>query len=425
MKPVSSRYVWYVIVLLAFVNVFNYMDRMALAVLLPSIKADLKLSDGQLGLLVGLAFSLFYAICGIPIARWADRGVRRNIIAMALATWSIMTALSGAAQNFWHLFLARMGVGMGEAGGLAPSQSILCDYVPLQRRSGIFAIQGFGAVIGVMSGMALAGWLGATIGWRWAFVVLGIPGVAFALLVKLTLREPLRGALDGAPDAGDQPSLSRTLGFLWRCRTYRLLTVLYALNGFAQYGLNQWWPSFYARIFELSLVSVGAKLGIAMGIGQAIGLLIGGAIANKAARRDVRLPLVIGAAATALALPAALGCLFVPSAPASIFLAALTALFWSVSNGPLVATAVSIVSSRMRATAGAVNILFAAVLGLGLGPLCVGVLSDLLTPSLGVQALRYALLAPVAVLPLMAVILYVASQALPNDLKGIGASTHV
>lgn len=421
MKPASSRYVWYVILLLFAVNVCNYVDRTALAVLLPLIKADLQLSDGQSGLLIGLGFSVFYAICGIPIARWADRGVRRNIIVIALTTWSIMTALSGAARNFWHLFAARIGIGAGEAGCLPPSQSLLCDYVPLQRRSGVFAIHSAGLVAGMMLGMALSGWLGETVGWRWTFVVLGIPGIALAMLVRFTLREPVRGSFDACTD--DQPALSfsEVIAFLWQCRTYRLLTLLGATNGFVQYGLNQWWPSFYVRVFELSPSFVGLYLGMAIGAGSGIGLLIGGLLANKAARRDIRYPLMIGAAATALALPAALSSLFVPSATASIGLVSLATLFWSVSNGPIIASLMSIVLPRMRATAGSINIFFTSVLGFGLGPLCVGLLSDGLAPTLGMNALRYALVAPVCFIPVMVFILYAAAQRLPTDLKAAGS----
>ncbi len=417
-RPMAGH-VWYVVSLLTLVNVFNYTDRMALAVLAPAIKKDLELSDAQLGLLVGLAFSLFYAVCGIPIARWADRGIRRNIIALALATWSLMTAASGAAQNFWQLFLARLGVGAGEAGCLPPAWSILCDYVPLKRRPTIFAIHGAGLYAGILVGMVLAGWLGQTIGWRWAFVVLGLPGVAVALIVRLTLREPERGALDGGA-VKDVAPLGRTLRALWQCRTYRALIALYVLNGFMQYGLHQWWPSFYARIFGLSLSSVGISLGMAVGAGSGIGILIGGLLASKAADRDIRLPLLIGAGATALALPSALGSLFVPYPYVSIFFVLLTSVLWGVSNGPVAAALNSVMAPGVRATASALTVVFASVFGFALGPFCVGVLSDLLAPSLGSESLRYALLAPICMIPLMVMALRAIATRLPEDLAAAG-----
>jgi predicted MFS family arabinose efflux permease len=405
----STRYVAYVIGLLTVVNVFNYMDRMALAVLLPSIKADLDLSDAQLGLLTGLAFSVFYAICGIPLARWADRGVRRNIIAMVLGVWSVMTALTGIAQHYWQLFAARVGVGAGEAGCLPPAQSILCDCVPLEKRSGAYAIHTFGLYAGMMVGMLLAGWLAETIGWRMTFVVLGIPGVVLALVVRGTLREPVRGFFDNVASEGPGLSLRETLKFLWRCRTYRLLTLFGVTNGFLQYGLNQWWPSFYARIYGLTLATTGTYLGLAIGAGSAVGLLTG-----------VQLPLKIGAWATMLALPVVLMSLFAPSAPVSIALVALTALLWSVSNGASAAATFSIVVPRVRATAASVSIFFTSVLGFGLGPFSVGVLSSVLSPTLGSEGLRVALLLPTCMLPVMVVALLAAAKRLPDDLLAVG-----
>src|SRR5882757_176909 len=163
-------YVWYVIGLLSVVNSFNYMDRMALSVLAPDIQADLKFSDAQLGLLTGFAFALLYATCGIPVAIWADRGNRCSIVALALATWSVMTALSGSAHGFFQMFLSRVGVGIGEAGGLAPAQSVICDYVPPKRRSGAFAVHTSGVYVGLVVGMSAAGRLSEAIGWRWTFV---------------------------------------------------------------------------------------------------------------------------------------------------------------------------------------------------------------------------------------------------------------
>jgi predicted MFS family arabinose efflux permease len=419
----SPAYVWYVVILLSVVNVFNSMDRMALAVLAPHIKADLHLSDGQLGLLTGFAFAVFYAICGVPIARWADRGIRRNITALALATWSAMTALSGAALNFWHLFIARVGVGAGEAGGLAPALSLICDYVPPKRRPGVIAIHSIGLISGMMVGMGLASRLGEAIGWRWTFVVIGTPGLLFALIVRFTLREPARGFFDVDRERQeDSASFIGTLAVLWREKTYRLLMFVSVLNGFIQYGFSQWWPSFYARVFGVELAVVGVYLGLAIGVGSGIGLLLGGFLSNRAARRDIRLPLMIGAAAIVLAVPAALGSLFVSSATTSIVLVSVTVLLWSVQSAPVVATVYGTAPATMRATAGAVMTFFTSVLGFGLGPVCVGFLSDILSKTVGVEALRYALLAPALLLPFMAMGTYAAAKALTKN--GRSAAAH-
>ena len=418
----SRAYVWYVILLLSVVNACNYMDRMALAVLSPLIQSDLHLSDSQLGLLVGFAFSLFYAICGIPIARWADRGIRRDIIAVAVATWSVMTALCGAAQNFWHLFLARVGVGAGEAGSIAPGASIACDYVPVSRRSGALAVMAFGTAVGILVGMALAGLLGEKIGWRWTFVALGLPGVLLALLVKLTLKEPRRGTFDANNASVDatQTSLRATAITLWQCRSYRLITLFLVVNGFVQYGLNQWWPSFYAREFSLGLSTLGLYLGLAVGVSSGLGVLIGGVIGMKSAQRDITLPLKITAAVLALSMLTALSSLFVSSVEASIALVAITGLFWGVSNGPVLSAQYSVVHPSIRATAGSMTIFLTSVLGFGLGPLSVGFVSDLLAPDLGTQSLRYALVCPILLTALMIFALLAVCKVLRADLAMAG-----
>lgn len=422
MNTHSAVYTWYVVILLAVVNAFNFMDRMALAVLAPLIKKDLHLSDSQLGLLIGFAFSLFYALCGIPVARLADRGVRRNVIVVALVTWSLMTALNGAAQNFWHLFLARMGVGVGESGCTPPAQSMICDYVPPERRSGMFAIHSFGLYVGMMVGLGLAGGLAEAVGWRWTFVILGLPGVILAAIVRLTLREPPRGVFEPDAQTEVREPFTEVLRILWQRRTFRRLFLFMAANGFAQFGLNQWLPSFYSRVLGLSLSHAGVYLGIAIGVSAALGLLMGGLFANMMTRRNGALPLRHCAWAALLALPAVLGALFVPSPNVSLLLISLATLLWSFPNGAVTAALYSVIAPRMRATAGSMVIFAIAVLGSGLGPLSVGVISDLLTPALGVQALRYGLLAPVSLIPVMAMLLLLTARVLPHDLKALGQS---
>jgi predicted MFS family arabinose efflux permease len=417
----SRSYVLYVVGLLSVVNLFAYMDRMALAVLAPSIKAELHLSDSQLGLLTGFAFAAVYAICGIPIARWADCGVRRNVIVTALSAWSTMTALCGMAQNIWQLFLARFGVGAGEAGCFPPAQSIICDYVRPERRSSAFALHSFGAYAGIMVGMTLAGMLAGTIGWRATFLALGIPGIALAVIVALTLKEPKRGAYD-ALTAGDvRFSFRETLRYLWSCKTYRLLVVFDVLGGFIQYGLNQWWPSFYERSFDMSVAAVGAYLGTAIGVGSGLGILIGGFTASAVAKHDVRLPLKFGAVMTLIAFPTCLASLLVSSATVSLWMVTITGFLWALSYGPMVAAFYSVIRPRMRATAGATGILIQSFLGFGLGPLCVGIASDLLAPMHGAESLRYALLIPASLVPFMAVTLWAATKPLLSDLAVVTA----
>lgn len=415
-NPRSTGYGWYVVVLLSTIYTFSYIDRTALSVLLPLIKQDLHLSDGQLGLLVGFAFFLFYAVCGIPIARWADRGNRSSLIAIMLTIWSLMTMVSGAAQNFWQLLLARVGLGAGEAGCIPAGQSIIADYISVKRRSTAYAITAFGMSSGSMLGLVLAGWLGEAIGWRWTFVALGLPGIVFVLLVKLTLHEPVRGANDGLVGNNSVP-LREAAAILWRCRTYRWALLVFIISGFASAGMWQWWPSFYGRVFGFGSASIGMSLGLAIGAGSAIGTIVGGVVGHKSAQGNIRLPLLVGAIAMGLALPAAVMALLVPSAWGSMVLTFATSLLCGVASGPLVATIQSVTRPRMRATASAFSVFLVSVCGFGLGPFCVGVLSDSLTPLLGIEALRYALLLPACSLAGASAALYAVSKSLPDDLR--------
>jgi len=271
-------------------------------------------------------------------------------------------------------------------------------------------------------GMALAGLLGEKIGWRWTFVALGLPGVLLALLVKLTLKEPRRGTFDANNASVDatQTSLRATAITLWQCRSYRLITLFLVVNGFVQYGLNQWWPSFYAREFSLGLSTLGLYLGLAVGVSSGLGVLIGGVIGMKSAQRDITLPLKITAAVLALSMLTALSSLFVSSVEASIALVAITGLFWGVSNGPVLSAQYSVVHPSIRATAGSMTIFLTSVLGFGLGPLSVGFVSDLLAPDLGTQSLRYALVCPILLTALMIFALLAVCKVLRADLAMAG-----
>lgn len=413
--PLSTARICYVIGLLWVVNICNYIDRMALAVLLPSIKKDMVLTDSQLGLLTGLAFSVFYAICGIPIARLADRGVRKTVIAVALAVWSMMTALSGSAQNFAQLFLARVGVGAGEAGSIPPAQSLICDYVRPERRGGVLAFHSTGIFVGMMLSMTLAGGLESSLGWRWTFVALGAPGLLIALVIWGTLDEPRRGRLD--QPAGHQVAdvhIREALTILARIPAYRCVVLFYIFNGFAQYGFNQWWPSLFTRRFDLSASALGFPLGVAIGLGAGIGLIGGGVVANRLIARNHRLPLKIGAAITCFAIPASLWSIFAPSIMSSVFAAGVTVLCWSSSNGALFAATFNMTPPQIRTTAGAIPIFFAAIFGFGLGPLAVGIVSDALTGIAGSSALQYAMIIPALGFPIMAFTLFKAAATLPD-----------
>jgi hypothetical protein len=242
--------------------------------------------------------------------------------------------------------------------------------------------------------------------------VLGVPGIIIALVIRFTLREPARGAQDPVEHQQGRVALRATIAVLWRIKAYRLLVTFAVVNGFTQFGLNQWWPSFYLRTFGVSLATVGTSLGIASGVGLGIGMLLGGLLGNTAAQRDVKLPLVIGAIATCLMLPVGVGSLFTSSPSLSFVLVGIMGLLANIAAAPTMATIYSLVSPHMRATAGAICIFFISAVGFGLGPFCVGLVSDALTPALGSQALRYALLVPLGVMPLGILALWRGAHAL-------------
>ena len=406
----SSRYLWYALSLLFAANLFNYMDRMVISVVLPLIKADLDLSDTQLGVLTGIAFAVFYATFGIPIARWADRGTRRTIVSLAIAVWSAMTVLCGLAQNFLHMMLARFGVGIGEAGCVPPSHSLISDYFPTERRATALGIHTAGATLGIVGGLVLGGYIAETWGWRWAFFVLGAPGLLLAILTRLTLREPTRGAQEERPVDAAQPPLGEVLRYLGRRRSYVHLVIVFAMGSFAAFGIQMWLPSFYVRSFGMSTAEVGFYFGIAFGLGSAMGTLGGGYVADWMGKGDMRKPLlVLGVGASAMTLPLSLGVLLAPWAALALSLN----LVSSTIGG--LAAIQTVADNRVRAIAVAILMFSSSMVGVGLGPLFAGMLSDVLAPRFGDDSLRYSLiiLSTLGVYPI--VHLWLAVRALPRD----------
>lgn len=423
MQPAKMQpYVIYLVGILMVMNILNCMDRIAMAVLMPQIKAELHLTDAQLGLLVGLAFSLFYAGCGLPIARYADRGNRVKVMTASLVVWSLMTAACGAAQNFWHLLLARMGLGAGEAGAMPASSSIITQLVPYDRRSSVFAITTFGGVLGGGLGIALAGWLGPLIGWRWTFVALGAPGLLMAVLVKFSLREPPANVVQ--QEAEPAPiSLKADLGTLWNCRSYRRIVIFLVSAGFISGSHQQWFASFYSRSHGLTSHEIGTWLALASGLGAVVGLFGGGWITDRAARRDIRLPYVIGGSALMLSFPLAVGVLFAPTAQLSLILLGFASVLTTIPMGAAQTTLYSTMPLRLRSMGGATLVFLTGVLGLGLGPLCIGIVSDYLAPQFGNHSLRYALVLPLVVYPVYVWSFFATRVNLAEDLAA-AASGH-
>ncbi|MGE3464546.1 MAG: spinster family MFS transporter, partial [Pseudomonadales bacterium] len=297
----------YALSVLVVVYTFNFIDRQILSILLEPIKQDLGLSDTQLGLLTGFAFALFYATLGIPIARWADQHNRRNLIAAALAVWSAMTALSGFAMNFWHLLIARIGVGVGEAGCSPPAHAMISDYYPPEKRASALGIYSLGIPVGILFGFVAGGWMNEFFGWRAAFFVVGIPGLLLALIVRFTVREPARGMAEGRQDTSEMPTVKETFALLWRKRAFRHMAFGGALTAFVGYGVVNWVPAFFIRSHGMGTGEIGTWLGLILGIPGGIGIAWGGFLADRLGARDTRWYLRLVAVALALAVPFSFG----------------------------------------------------------------------------------------------------------------------
>ena len=416
-REFSRGYRAYVLFVLMGVNVFNYGDRSILGVLIQPIKEELGASDTAMGILTGLAFALFYAICGFPIARLADRGLRVRVIAWAMAFWSVMTAVSGLAGSYWHLLLARIGVGIGEAGGSPPSQALLADYFPIEQRARAIAFFVAGAHIGAFIGTLLAGYIGYEYGWRTAFLVLGAPGVAFALLVRYTVREaPPRGRIESASSPLRSGTLWQASRHLFEGRAFRHLMIAVGILWFSTAGAGLWHAPFLQRSHDLSLKEVGFLLSM-LSIPNLIAVMVGGFIADRMSRRNPAWQVYVPLLGTLISIPFLFGFYLAPTWQWAFASAILAMLAAGVFAGVLLAAVQGLVGPHARALAGAILMFSSNLIGVGLGPFAVGVLSDLLTPTLGDESLRWALVV-MKVLPLLAVYhMWIASRHFTAELR--------
>jgi len=383
---------------------FSYMDRQILAILQEDIKAELLLSDTQLGLLAGFAFAIFYATLGLPVARWADKGNRVNIIGIALALWSAMTAVCGLAQNFVQLLLARIGVGIGEAGSSPPSHSIIADLYPPEKRAGAMGIYSLGVVLGAAGGTMIGGTLAHFFGWRVAMFAVGIPGIVLAVVIKLFVVEPRRGLSDPGhvPSAHTaMPSFGEGFRSLFGNRAAVHLVMGVTLTSLIGYGHTSFGPSFLIRTIgldKLQIASIVAPVGAVCGTLSAV---LGGWLANKAAERwGLHSQAWLVLAMKGVGLP--LSFLFFASSDPWIGIPIYWASLILVNSylGPTFALIQGLAPLRMRALWAAVTLLVINLIGLGLGPTMIGVISDALRPSLGqAEALRWAMLTFAAATP--------------------------
>lgn len=404
-----------VLAMLLLVYIFNFLDRQILAILAAPIQADLGLSDAQMGLLGGIAFALLYSTLAVPLASVADRTSRSWVITISLVIWSGFTAACALAQGFWHIFLARLGVGVGEAGGVAPSYALIGDYFPPQKRSLALAIYSMGIPLGSAGGILAGGWIAATIDWRLAFVVVGCAGIVIAPLFKIVVRDlprPVAAATD-VPDAAKIGTVARLLA---RKPSFWLLSFGSASGSMLGYGILFWKPSLMIRSFGLDLLQTSWFLGALMLVGGVIGTLTGGMLGDRMGARNKawygRLP----AMAYAIATPFFVTAIFMTDNLLLAFLLFLIpqamAYVWL---GPVLTAVQHLVAPAQRSTASALFLLINNLLGLGGGIYVLGQMSDLLAPQFGTESLRWSMIFGQLLYLVAAVLMLLASRRLRQD----------
>ncbi len=396
-SPDSERYHrpayrYYTLAVLTLVYAVNFVDRQLLVILQEPIKSELGLSDAQLGLLTGFAFAIFYVSFGIPIARLADKWIRRNIVSLSLGAWSLMTAVTGYVNGFAQLLLARVGVGIGESGGSPPAHSMISDIFPVAQRATALAVYSTGINLGILVGFLMGGWINEYLGWRAAFKIVGFPGIVLAIIVWLTVREPRRGFSQQVETAAEPPSMIGVIRFLWSRRSFRHLSFATGLQTFSGYGIGNWTPSFLIRSHGMSTAVVGTWLALMNGAAGGLGTFAGGYISDRLANRDKRWYQWLPAIANVVSMPFSLVAFTTGDGTLALIMLILPTFLFSVYLAPNLAMTHALVGIRMRALASAVLFFILNLIGMGLGPLLVGALSDALNPSLGDESLRYSLI---------------------------------
>lgn len=422
----SRGYRAYALGLLVVVYVFNFIDRSILGILVQPIKEDLGVSDTAMGFLGGIAFATFYTVLGIPLARIADRGNRRNLLAVCLAIWSAATALCGLAANFWQLLLARIGVAIGEAGGSPPSHSMISDFFPVDQRATALGIYALGIPIGTMLGNLGGGWINENMEWRTAFLIVGMPGVILALIVRLTLVEPRRGASDVAPvsAAADAdaaaPPVAEVFAHLWQRRSFRFLAIGAALHAFVGYGVGYWIPAMFARSHDVGTGYMGWAL-FYIGFASIAGTFLGGYLGDRFGRHDRRWYVWLPGLATLVSIPFSAFVYTWHDPYIALWVLSVSYFLGAYYLGPTFALTQSMVGTRMRALASAILLFILNIIGLGLGPQFTGILSDVLnvTMGLGDDSLRWALVICLVFNLISAVCYLIASQTLREDLPPV------
>lgn len=393
-----SWYAWYSLALLFLVYVFNFIDRSILGILNESIKNDLGLTDSHMGFLGGIAFALFYATLGVPLARYADRNVRTNLLVVCLTLWSALTALCGLVQNFFQLLIARIGVGVGEAGCSPACHSMLSDLFPPSSRATVLSIYALGVPIGTMLGNFVGGWLNEAYGWRTAFVVVGLPGVLLAVWLRMTLREPKRGASEKRATVEDvPPPIKQVISQLWAMKSFRFLCLAGSLHAFVGTGIGFWLPAFYIRTHSMGTADIGSFLLLA-GVAGMIGTFLGGYVGDRLAKRDLRWYVWLPGIATLASVPFSAVAYLTESHIVSFAALSVSTMFGAYYFGPTFALTHKLVSLRTRALASSIVLFLINLIGMGLGPQVTGIVSDIFNAmGYGTESLQLALIVVITI----------------------------
>lgn len=407
----------YALGLLTIISALNYADRGVLTLLLDSIKKDFRLTDTMLGLIAGFGFVLFYSFLGLPVARWADRFDRRFILTAGLVVWSAMTCFGGLARNVWQLAATRFGVGAGEACGVAPAHSMLSDLFPRGTLPRALSVLTAGSQLGIFFGSVLAGVVNQYYGWRMAFVAAGVPGIAVAILFRFTVKEPARGATADRAANTSVSSVGETARFLIQQRSFVFTTIGGSLMAFNIFGFQVWTPAFLHRVHHLSSGQIGTYVGTVMGLIGMAGVLLGGLLVEKLGKRDPRWGAYVPALACIFCSPLYLLFLFMPSVAGSLIFLLLAGILTRVYMGPTFAICQTVSKVRMRAVASAAFRFCGNLIGLGLGALLIGMLTDALRPRYGEDAIRYSLIAPCVIALVAGAFFWLAGRYLVADIQ--------
>ncbi len=390
----SPRYQYYVLAVLVLGYVFNVIDRGALGILVQPIKNELQISDTAMGLLTGLAFSVFYSVMGLPIARLADRWSRVNVLTLAIALWAAATAACGAAWNYLSLFTFRSLTAVGEAGGSPPSHSLIADYFPISKRATALAVYAMAVPIGTSIGSVTSGWANVYVGWRWTFVLVGLPAVLVALLVRLTIKEPPRGHSDGPrKQRPDAPPFLDVFAFLLSRRSFMHMSLAAALHSVVWYSGSVWNAAFFVRYHGMNTGVAGSYLATFALIG-AIGSFAGGFLSDRLSTKhdDKRWYMWVPGIACVIMVPFQFVSYLAPDMSLVVPSFSIMVMLASMFFGPSFAVAQSVATVRMRAVSASVLLFIQTIIGLTIGPLVVGALSDHFAPSVGnATSLAYGL----------------------------------